>query len=124
MRLSVLPATFCVCRLSPDHVIPSWALRDRSFLSITYTTDELSIVCESSLVPANVQCEKEWAAIKVQGILDFALTGILAALAVPLAEHGIAIFAISTFDTDYLLVKQQSLSQAITVLERQGHTFM
>jgi hypothetical protein len=123
MNLSILPETFALCRLSPDQDVPAWALQHRAFLSITLTTDELSIVCEQSLIPQEVQCERDWAAIKVQGPLDFALTGILSVLASPLAEHGIAIFAISTFDTDYLLVKRHALPQTIAVLEQQGHTF-
>ncbi len=90
---------------------------------MTYTTDELSIVCPGSSVPADVRCEKGWVAIKVRGPLDFSLTGILAALASPLAADGIPIFALSTFDTDYVLVKEQDLLRAKKALERAGHTF-
>ncbi len=123
MNLSVLAGSIAVARLSPDQEIPSWVWRNRSFLSLTYTTDELSIVCPGSSVPADVRCEKDWVAIKVQGPLDFSLTGVLASLASPLAAHGIPIFAISTFDTDYLLVKEQHLSRAREALEQAGHTF-
>jgi uncharacterized protein len=123
MRLSVLPGTFAVCRFSPKQEVPRWVWTDKTLLSITYTKDELSIVCSSALVPTGVQCEKEWVVMKVQGPLDFSLTGILAALATPLAEGGIAIFAISTFDTDYLLVKEQDALRAKELLVSNGHVF-
>ena len=123
MRLTILPGTFAVCRLLPSEDMPDWVWRDKSLLSVTYTADELSIVCMSNIVPSNVQCERDWAAIKVQGPLDFALTGILAALASPLASAGIAIFALSTFDTDYLLMKEDMLQRAKAVLEQHGHAF-
>ena len=94
LNLSVLPGRFAICRLAPNREIPQWALRSRPFLSITYTGDELSIVCRSDFVPPDVRCELDWAAIKVKGPLDFSLTGILASLTVPLADGGISIFAV------------------------------
>ena len=96
----------------------------KSFLSITYTQDELSLVCWDAQVPDDVKCERAWRALKVQGPLDFALTGILSSLSTPLSEHGIAIFAVSTFDTDYILVKEEKLSYATEVLEQHGHLFL
>lgn len=123
MRLTVLSGTFAVCRLLPSQTVPDWVWRDKTLLSVTYTADELSIVCASNNVPSGVQCERDWAAVKVQGPLDFALTGILATLATPLANAGIAIFVLSTFDTDYLLIKEDMLQRAKAVLEQQGHVF-
>lgn len=120
LSLSVLPKVFAICRLDSNAPIPSWA-NQPDFLSITRTRDELSIVCAQRNVPGDIQCERDWRALRVQGPLDFALTGILASLAVPLADAGIAIFAISTFDTDYLLVKEINLSRAIQVLSAVGH---
>lgn len=122
MNLSLLPGTFAVCRLAPDAEIPAWAWRDRTLLSITCTQDELSIICPAASVPAGVQSEQPWSALKVEGPLDFALTGILSALAAPLATAGISIFAISTFDTDYLLVKERQLTRACQVLREAGHS--
>ena len=119
VNLTLLPDTFAVCRLSVDTAIPTWAAG--SFVSITRTVDELSIVCTESSVPADVQAERSWRMLRVNGTLDFALIGILAALTVPLANAGISVFAISTFDTDYLLVKQDKLDQAITALITAGH---
>jgi uncharacterized protein len=118
----VLAGTFAVCRLAPEAEVPAWAWRDRSLLSITYTQEELSIVCPASAVPAGVQAEQPWSALKVEGPLDFSLTGILSALAAPLAEAGISIFALSTYDTDYLLVKESQLTRACQVLRESGHS--
>jgi len=124
MKLILLPDTFAVCRLSPSADIPQWALQNRTLLSITYTSDELSLVCLEEMVPSSVQYEGSWRAIKVQGPLDFSLTGILVALATPLAAAHIPIFALSTFDTDYLLLQEEHLSQAKIVLTQSGHQFM
>ena len=123
MQLALLPYSIAIARLSPGQEIPQWAWEHREFLSVTCTADELSIVCLDSSVPAHVRSEKGWVAIKVRGPLDFSLTGILAALASPLAADGIPIFALSTFDTDYVLVKEQDLLRAKKALERAGHTF-
>jgi hypothetical protein len=120
LTLSVLPDTFAICRFDPAAPIPSWVTQ-REFVSITRTRDELSIVCAQHAVPDGIRCERDWRALKVEGKLDFALTGILASLAAPLADAGISILAISTFDTDYLLVKEMHLSRAIQVLSAAGH---
>ena len=123
MQLIVLPDKLAVCRLLPSENVPSWAWREKSLLSVTYTADELSIVCASGNVPDDVQCERNWRAMKVQGPLDFALTGILASLAGPLASASIAIFALSTFDTDYILLQEDALQKAVSVLQQHGHEF-
>ena len=123
MKLALLPLSLAVCRLAPNTEIPTWTLLQRSLLSITYTNDELSIVCPTSVVPQGVRTETNWRAIKVQGLLDFSLTGILVSLAAPLASANIPLFAISTFDTDYILVKEQHIAHARSVLEQSGHTF-
>jgi len=124
MKLSFLPDTFAVCRLSPDWEIPGWALNQRGFVSITYTHDELSIVCVEATAPDNVQAERGWIALQVHGPLDFGLTGILASLTAPLAQERIPIFAISTYDTDYLLLKEKDRVAAQKILEQQGHIFV
>ncbi len=123
MKLAVLAADLAVCRLLPSRDVPGWAWQDKRLLSVTYTADELSIVCANSAIPDDTQCERNWRALKVQGPLDFSLTGILAALAGPLASAGIAIFALSTYDTDYILVKEHTLQRAIAVLQQDGHVF-
>ncbi len=113
MQLRLLPETFAICRLGSEQEIPGWALRHKNFLSITYTADELSLVCSQTAVPASVHCERDWKAFQVIGPLDFSLTGILAALTTPLASGRIPLFAISTFDTDYILVKTHHVEKAV-----------
>lgn len=123
MRLIVMSDKLAVCRLLPTEEVPSWVWRNKSLVAVTCTTDELSVVCASENVPDDVQSERNWRAMKVQGPLDFSLTGILASLVGPLAEAGIAIFALSTYDTDYILVKEEKLQQAVMVLQQHGHMF-
>jgi len=126
MNLTLLPETMSVLKLDASQSIPKWALENRNFVSITYTKEELSIVCEQSQVPSgdeNLQTSDDWKCIKVEGPLDFSLTGILSSLTLPLAEAKISIFAISTYDTDYLLVKSDTLAQTIKILLEQGHMF-
>ncbi len=91
------------------------------FFSITRTANELSIVCEGERVPAGVQAELDWATIQLQGPFPFEVTGVLAAILNPLAAEGIGIFAISTFDTDYILVKADRLFAAEWILNQAGH---
>jgi hypothetical protein len=122
LSLSLLPDHYSICRLAPEAGIPPWALAG-DFFSITRTREELSLVCSQEAVPDGVQSEKGWRCIMVGGPLDFSITGILAALATSLAEVGISIFAISTFDTDYLLVKADNLERAVLKLKEAGHSF-
>ena len=88
---------------------------------MTRTADELSIVCETDYVPSEVEQESGWRALVVEGRLDFALTGILVSLAAPLADAGVSIFALSTFNTDYLLVRADDLPRAVAALRAAGH---
>ena len=120
LTLSILPDTLAICRLSQNATVPDWALTG-AFFSMTRTTDELSIVCNQISVPEDVQCERDWRGLKIEGTLDFSLTGILASLAAPLAEAGISVFAVSTFETDYLLVKASHLENTIKALSAAGH---
>ena len=119
MNLQILEKEFYVCRMPVESAIPDWALPS-SFLSISRTSTELSIVCEGNLVPLDVKSEARWRILKVEGTLDFGLTGILASIANPLAQAKISIFAVSTFDTDYVLVKHDSLDQACDALRSNG----
>jgi hypothetical protein len=110
-----------LCRLAPNDEIPRWALSGGGFASVTRTPDELSLVCAESAVPQGIQCESGWRVFKIEGPLDFALTGILASVAQPLAEAGVSIFTISTYDTDYVMVKEQDLENALLALAAAGH---
>lgn len=120
LELRVLPGRLAVCRLPADAPIPNWA-QVSTLVSVTRTADELSIVCSEADVPRDVTAERGWRALQVAGPLDFALTGVLAALAVPLADAGVSIFALSTYDTDYVLVRHDDLPFAVVALERTGH---
>ncbi len=119
LTLSVLPIRLAVCRLAPDAERPAWA-EAGAFSSITRTPEELSIVCAEARVPPGVRCEPGWRALMVHGPLDFSLTGILAGLAAPLAEAGVPLFALSTFETDYVLVREEELPRAARALSEAG----
>jgi hypothetical protein len=120
LPLRVVPGRFAVCRLSADAATPDWA-DGASFVSITRTGDELSIVCEEDRVPAGTQCERGFAAIRVMGTLAPELVGVMVSLAAPLADAGIPILAIGTYDTDYVLVRHSDLDNAIRALREAGH---
>jgi len=119
LTLSIVPGVFAVCRLDLASPLPSWATPD-GFIAIVRTAEELSIVCAEQAVPPGVICQRGWRGMKVAGPLDFALTGVLASLAGPLAEAGVSIFAMSTYDTDYVLVQEAQLDAAIDALRRAG----
>ncbi len=120
LTLSLLGDIFAICRVDANAKIPDWAYTG-SFISITRTVEELSIVCPIAQVPSGIECNKGWRCFKVEGSLDFSLTGILASLATPLAEAGVSIFAVSTYKTDYLMVKDTDKEKAIQILSQAGH---
>jgi len=129
LRLTVLPDMYAICRLEASAALPAWALGfvgSAGLLSITRTDDELSIVCPEANMPdgalAGIHSSRGWRCLRVAGPLDFALVGVLASLAGPLATVGISIFAISTYDTDYLLVREGDLPAAIQALQTAGHS--
>jgi hypothetical protein len=120
VKLTVLSGEFSVWRLDADAPQPS--IESGTFLSITRTEDELSVVTSSSKMPDGASAETGWRCLKVEGPLAFDMTGVLAALSAPLAEAGIPIFAVSTYDTDYLLVKATDLPRTLEVLKQAGHS--
>ena len=120
LHLKLEPGRFAVHRFAPQAEIPSQVF-SADFLAIVRTAEELSIVVPQEMVLSGQRVEREWRLFKVIGPLDFSLTGILAGLAVPLAEAQIPIFAISTYDTDYLLVKQAQTKAAVRVLQARGY---
>lgn len=119
--LAVLPNLYAVCRLDASTAVPDWS-QVGTFTSVTRTPHELSIVCQSTSVPTEVTALRDWRCLRVEGPLDFALTGVMAALASPLAEASVSIFTLATYDTDYLLVRAAQLAQAIAALVAAGHT--
>jgi uncharacterized protein len=121
LELSLLSERFAISRLAAGSPIPDWATQG-SFFSVTRTGDELSVVTELSLVPVGVQSQPGWRVLKVHGPFVLSEIGVLAALAAPLADAKISLFAVSTFETDYLLVASETLAAAIAALKRAGHT--
>jgi uncharacterized protein len=121
LELTLLPERFAISRLAANAPIPEWATQG-PFFSVTRTGDELSVVTELSQVPPGVQSQPGWRVLKVHGPFVLSEVGVLSALATPLAQAKISLFAVSTFDTDYLLIASETLSAAIAALERAGHT--
>ena len=114
-----------MCRLASDARIPAWAL-EGGFFCVVRTRDELSIVCDEDSckkdrMPDGALAERGWVALKLEGPFPFTMTGVLASFLQPLAEAQIPIFAISTFDTDYVLIKREKLEQAVVALGAAGH---
>jgi hypothetical protein len=123
LKFEVTGLNLAICRLPPDSPLPVWATAGE-FFSITGTAEELSIVCAAPDVAAGVPTEKDWACLKILGPIPLTLSGVLAAFLAPLVESKIPIFAISTYDTDYVLVREQFLSVAIEALQAAGHEFV
>jgi hypothetical protein len=119
LRITILPHRLAVCRLASDAPLPSWIAG--AFTSVTRTSDELSIVCEDDAVPQGVQAERGWRVLKVEGPIPFEVTGVAAALVAPLAGERISVFLLATYDTDYLLLKEDSFARATDVLRAAGH---
>ncbi|RKZ71220.1 MAG: ACT domain-containing protein [Gammaproteobacteria bacterium] len=122
LQLSILESFLTIHRFPPNHVIPNQVYKCE-FYSISKTDEELSIVCSSSTQLNSEKAEIGWSCIKVLGPLDFSLTGILADISAVLAEAEVSIFAVSTFDTDYILVKSEKLPDAKEALLASGYTF-
>ena len=115
MRLELLKKDYAVCRLESKQI------PDGEFVSLTVSNGEISLVCESELAPAEGLTEKGWRGLRVCGVLDFSLIGILAGLTDALAKAGVSVFAVSTYDTDYLFVKATSLEAALLALRASGY---
>ena len=120
LELSILPDRLAICRLPADAPIPAPPAAG-GLWSVTRTADEVSVVLPEAKAPSEGEIELGWRAFKVAGPLDFSLTGILAALAVPLTAARISLFAISTFDTDYVLVREADLERTKAALRAAGH---
>ena len=117
--LKVVEKPFTVCK------VEDYSLTDLTseFVFIGKTDEEMSMVCESSLTPSNtITREDGWKAFRIEGELDFSLIGILAEISALLAEGGIGIFAVSTFNTDYILTKAEDFDPALRILEAHGYT--
>jgi len=122
LELRVLDTRLALCRLPGGSPPPAWVSGDLA--AVVSTPHETSIVCDEAVVPSDVQCQPGWTALMVAGPLDFSLTGVLAAIAGPLAEARVSIFAVSTFDTDYVLVPADRIADAVHALRKAGHRVM
>ena len=120
LSFTLLQDLYCVCRLNNYDNIPTEVLKEE-FFSITRTFDELSIVCRQGLLNKDIKKEEGWKVLKVEGPLDFSLVGILSHISKLLADSSISIFALSTYDTDYIMVKENYIDTAVKLLEINGH---
>ena len=120
VTIMVYDGPFAICRLSPEDELPVWS-GESEFLSVTRSPDEISIVCSQRGLPPDVQCSRNWRMMRIEGVLDLQMTGILSGLLSPLARAEINVFVLSTFDTDYILVPELMLDRACMVLGAEGH---
>jgi hypothetical protein len=120
LGLAVLPDRLAIHRMAADDPIPTWA-SGGGFVSITRTHDELSIVCHEAAAPDGVARQPGWRCLQVLGPLDLSLVGVLASMIEPLAAAQLSVFAVSTYDTDYLLVRDDALDQVVATLRAAGH---
>ena len=120
IRITIIHQRLGICRMDPKAELPDWAAGE-PFFSITRTADELSIICPERNIPPGVVRDYGWRAMKLEGPFEFTMIGVLAGIAVPLAHADISILAVATYDTDYVLVKQNRLEQAVDVLSGQGY---
>lgn len=119
MRLEPLDGEQAICRLEPGAAVPAWTRGE--LVATVRSGAELTVVCDGGAVPDDVRADRGWRALRVAGPLDLALTGVLAAILAPLAAAEVPIFAVSSFDTDYVLVPAARLEQAIAALRAAGH---
>jgi hypothetical protein len=119
--LTLLPGHMALCRLPASGAVPEWTARARTFLTISRTPTELSIVADDDAVPRDVAAERGFCALRVDGPMALDLVGVVAALAGPLAAAGVPIFPIATYDTDYVLVRETELARATSALKAAGH---
>ena len=125
LKFRRLPGAYAIIRLAPDTPVPAWATSGRvtsgEFISITRTMDELSIVCLANNLPADVHSPQRWVCLKLEGPFLFSQTGVLLSFIEPLSTRGVPIFAISTFDTDYVLIQEEFAGVALGALRQAGH---
>ena len=121
LALTVLDEHFAICRLAADAEVPAWVTRAAAFLSVSRTPTELSIIADEAAIPAELDAQRGYRVLRVEGPLPLELVGVLAALAVPLAAAGVPIFPVATYDTDYLFVRDTELARAVAALVAAGH---
>lgn len=120
LKIKLLQGTYAVCQIEDTENFLSY-FDEKDFFSVTKTEDEISVVMLQDKISSDVKAEKDWRILKVEGTLDFSLIGILAKISDILAKNQISIFVISTFNTDYILVKEEKVEKAILVLSEDGY---
>lgn len=123
LTMKLLENKYGVCRLDASESVPKWAIGG-DFYSITKTSDELSIVCCEDNIPNGIKYERDWRILKVEGPLDFSLIGILSSISGLLAKQKISVFVVSTYDTDYILIKGKDMEKSIDVLSVEGYNII
>lgn len=123
LKYSLMPGPFAICQLPAGSAIPGWATRGE-FFSASATEEELSIVCEAKLVPAGVKARSPFVSLKLQGPFSLTETGVLSSFILPLSRRGVPIFAVSTYNTDYVLLPQEFAATALGGLEAAGHVMV
>jgi hypothetical protein len=121
LKLSLLDDIFGICFFESKSPIPEWAATT-SLCSITRTEKELTIVCPENIIPVEIEHERDWQCFRIDGSFDLNQIGVISCLAAPLAKAGISIFVVSSYDTDYILVKKEKVELAISVLSGDGHS--
>ena len=124
LKFRRLPGVFGICRLPPDTPVPSWSAETSGFCSVTRTRDELSVVTELENIPPEHTNPDRWTCFKLHGPFAFSEVGILASFVQPLVAAQIPIFAVSTFDTDYVLINQENIDAALKALREAGHQLL
>lgn len=119
----MISGSFAICKLAAADPIPQWAT-EGIFTSVTRTADELSIVCPAENVPGQYKPETLWSCLKIEGPFAFSQVGILQAFIQPLVDSSISIFAVATFDTDYILIQRPIAAKAIQALQNAGHELL
>ena len=119
LKFRSLPGLYAIVHLAPNALVPDWATKG-DFSSITRTSDELSIVCPIANVPPEMHSPHRWICLKLEGPFPFSQTGVLLSFIEPLSTNGVPIFAISTYDTDYVLIPEE-FATAVDVLREAGH---
>jgi len=122
LKFRSLRELYAIVRLEPDAPIPDWAAQGE-FTSISRSADELSIVCAATDIPSSIRDPQRWICLKLEGPFPFSLTGILLSFIQPLSDNAIPIFAVSTYDTDYVLIQEEFSEKALSILQQAGHEF-
>jgi hypothetical protein len=122
LKLSLLPQTYAICSFPPDFTFPAIDAVS-SILSITKTSKETTIVCDENRIPGDCRKSENWKCIKIEGSFDLDAIGVVAGISKPLAESRISIYVVSTYDTDYVLIKAKDIDRAVSCLSKCGHKF-